>query len=187
MPRPKTTDAELFAALTELFRDCGYEGASLSRISEATGLQRASLYHRFPGGKHEMALAVLRHVHERFAQEILAPLEGREAPSTRVRKVARKIDAFYEGGQRACLFDTLSLGGSTDEVRQAIAGSMQAVAGAFAQIAQEAGHTPARARRRGRDALVRIQGALVVARVSGDCQAFQAVVRELPKLLTGPA
>jgi len=51
----KITDAQLTDALTDVFRTYGYEGATLSRISEATGLQRASLYHRFPGGKEAMA------------------------------------------------------------------------------------------------------------------------------------
>ena len=50
MPTTKVTDNQLLDKLTEVFRLYGYEGASLSRISKVTGLQRASLYHRFPGG-----------------------------------------------------------------------------------------------------------------------------------------
>lgn len=187
MPRPRKSDSELFDALLQLFREHGYEGASLSRIAQATGLQRASLYHRFPGGKHEMALAVLERVHAQFANEVLAPLEGAGPPAARVRKAAQRIDAFYGGGQRACLFDTLSLGGQTNEIRALIARSMQAVADAFAGIAKEAGSRPARAKRLGREALVRIQGALVVARVSGDPRGFKDVLRELPELLVGGA
>ena len=59
MASPKVHDEKLIERLTSVFRIYGYEGASLSRIAEATGLQRASLYHRFPGGKEEMAEAVL--------------------------------------------------------------------------------------------------------------------------------
>jgi hypothetical protein len=41
----------------------GYrEGASLSLISEATGLGKGCLYHFFPGGKEEMADAVLSEI-----------------------------------------------------------------------------------------------------------------------------
>ena len=54
----------------------------------------------------------------------------------------------------------------------------------FSRIAKEAGHPASTAKRLGQDALVRLQGALVVARVSGDCKSFQRVVRELPELLT---
>jgi len=55
MPSTKVNEEELLDRLTSVFRTHGFEGASLSLISKATGLQRASLYHRFPGGKEEMA------------------------------------------------------------------------------------------------------------------------------------
>ncbi len=60
MPPSKVNENQLLDRLTGVFRLHGYEGASLSRIAKATGLQRASLYFRFPGGKEEMAEAVLR-------------------------------------------------------------------------------------------------------------------------------
>jgi len=52
-------DAVLQARLLAVFRENGYAGAYLSTLSAATGLQRASLYHRFPEGKPAMAAAVL--------------------------------------------------------------------------------------------------------------------------------
>ena len=47
----KTTvdDDELLEKLTKVFTSYGYDGASLTILSSATGLKRASLYHRFPG------------------------------------------------------------------------------------------------------------------------------------------
>lgn len=50
---------EVIAQLTKVFRQYGYEGATLARLSEATGLGKASLYHHFPKGKEEMAAVVL--------------------------------------------------------------------------------------------------------------------------------
>jgi len=55
--RPKKVlDETILKGLAEVFRSKGYEGASLKDLSEATGLKKASLYHRFPNGKSEMAL-----------------------------------------------------------------------------------------------------------------------------------
>ena len=191
MSPTKTNDTDLLEALFLLFRQQGFEGASLTRISQATGLQRASLYHRFPGGKAEMAVAVLRHVHARFGAEVLEPLQaskdGGPGLEARLRKAARGLDAFYESGACSCLFDTLSLGDGTPEIRDSIADSLAATLHAFNAAAREAGQTPAAAKRAAQDALIRIQGALVVARVSGDRQPFQRVVRELPALLMGEA
>ena len=50
MARPQSVqDQDLMQRLSCVFRDVGYDGASLSILSEATGLKKASLYHRFPG------------------------------------------------------------------------------------------------------------------------------------------
>ncbi|TMV66254.1 helix-turn-helix transcriptional regulator, partial [Thioclava sp. BHET1] len=54
--------ADVVPLLAEVFRDCGYEGTALSKITAATGLGKGSLYNFFPGGKEEMAEAVLAHV-----------------------------------------------------------------------------------------------------------------------------
>lgn len=186
MPRAKTDETQLLDSLTRLFRDQGFAAASLTRIAEATGLQRASLYHRFPGGKAEMALAVLRRVNQRFTDEILAPLRGAGAPATRIRNAARKLDEFYEGGERSCLIDTLSLGDPTREIRDAIAASIGACTDAFAAVARDAGHGAAAARQLAQDALLRLEGSLVVARATGDTQAFKRCIKDLPRLL-GPS
>ena len=59
MAHPALAKEEVVARLMKVFRREGYEGASLSRLSEATGLGRSSLYHHFPRGKEDMAAAVL--------------------------------------------------------------------------------------------------------------------------------
>ena len=51
--------AEIVDRLFVVFQDHGYEGASLADLSRATGLGKSSLYHHFPGGKEQMAEAVL--------------------------------------------------------------------------------------------------------------------------------
>ena len=53
------TREEAIAQLSKVFRQYGYEGATLARLSAATGLRKASLYHHFPKGKEKMAAAVL--------------------------------------------------------------------------------------------------------------------------------
>lgn len=184
MAPSKIDDNELLDRLMDVFRLHGYEGASLSRISEATGLQRASLYHRFPGGKEEMAQAVMSRVDQWFAEHILAPLSGDGEPTKRVRKMASRLADFYESGRQSCLLDALSLGGETNALQQHVADSFNAWLGAMAAVAREAGASAAAARRRSQDALVQIQGALVFSRATGDARPFERVVARLPALLT---
>ncbi|MDU6377660.1 MAG: helix-turn-helix domain-containing protein, partial [Bradyrhizobium sp.] len=45
--------ADVIPLIAEVFREFGFEGTSLSRITEKTALGKGSLYHFFPGGKEE--------------------------------------------------------------------------------------------------------------------------------------
>lgn len=185
MSPSKVDDNQLLDRLTEVFRLYGYDGASLSLISEITGLQRASLYHRFPGGKEEMALAVLSKVDHCFVSHILAPLSESGGPSKRVRKMAQRLDKFYSSGGRSCLLDTLSLSDATKAIQKHTQRSFNAWLEAMAAVARESGAKAAMARRRAADALVQIQGALVFSRATGDARPFKRVLTGLPELLTG--
>ncbi len=183
MPAARVDDAKLLAGLTRVFCLHGFEGASLSRISEATGLQRASLYHRFPGGKEEMAEAVLDETDRQFEEVVLAPLAGKGAPAARIRRMAEEVGRHYDEGRQSCLLDTLSLGEGSSELRRHVKRSFAAWRDALVAVAREGGATPAVAKRRAEEALVVIQGSLVLARGLGDRKAFQRVLAGLPGLL----
>ena len=185
MAHPRVEDQELIRRLLCVFRVHGFEGSSLSRISEATGLQRASLYHRFPGGKLEMAHAVLDHTSEWISANVLVPLEGEGSPKQRLRQVAQALTGFYLGGTAPCLIDAFSFATQDSSLRPRIAAGAQRLIDGFAAIAREAGATPAAARRRAEDALISIQGSLVVSRASGDTAHFERALRELPARVAG--
>lgn len=186
--RPKSTsDRDVLLALTALFREHGFEGTSLSMIAEATCLKRASLYHRFPDGKSDMALAVIDFTCDEFT-EVLSPLHDSGPVKTRIRKAARNLDAYYEGGLRSCLVDSLSVGTRTDQhdvVADRIAQIMDGFIGSFAKVAREAGASASEARRRAEDAVVRFEGSLVVGRSTGNTKPFKRWVQSLPELLAG--
>ncbi len=184
MPARKIDEDILMDKLTEVFRLHGYEGASLSLIAEATGLKRASLYHRFPGGKEEMAESVLQRADEWFVSHILAPLTGKGIPSARIKEMARRLNNFYGGGNSSCLLDSLSLGHDGDAIRQHIERSLTAWIGALVLVARDSGLSPAIAKQRAEEALIGIQGALVLARGTGNTKPFARVLQNLPQLLT---
>ncbi len=185
MTARKIDDEQLLNRLTNVFRTYGYEGASLSRLTEATGLKRASLYHRFPGGKEEMASAVLDRADKWFAEYVLAPLGQAGEPADRVREMARRLGEFYSDGRLSCLLDTLSLGKEHSGFRRHIRQSMSGWIEVLKEMALEAGHPSQEAARRGEEAVLRIQGALVLARAVGDARPFERVLADLPDLLTG--
>ena len=184
MPTPKITDEDLLERLRRVFQDHGFEGASLSRISEATGLEKASLYHRFPGGKDQMAEAVLAHVGRWFVENLLAPLRETGPVAARIRETGRRIQAFYEDGRRSCVLDTLSLRDGSPALHEAVGRTYAAWRDSFAAAAREAGLPAGLARRRAEEAIMSIHGALVLARATGDTKPFARALARLPDLLT---
>ena len=80
--------------------------------------------------------------------------------------------------------DVLSIRGGSEELQLGLKAAMQALMNAFAQIAKECGHGSAGARSRAEEAIVRIEGSLVLARVLGDTACFERVLKGLPDLLT---
>ena len=71
--------------LFRLFRHHGYDGVSLAKIAEATGLGKASLYHHFPGGKTEMVRETLAYSGRWMTDNIVVPLQGEGEPLERLK------------------------------------------------------------------------------------------------------
>ncbi|CAA9230038.1 MAG: hypothetical protein AVDCRST_MAG76-1184 [uncultured Acidimicrobiales bacterium] len=185
VPPPLVSDGELLDRLTEVFRRHGYDGASLSVIAAATGLQRSSLYHRFPGGKEQMASEVARALGDHFGSQVLAPLDGDEPVEDRLAAVAQALLRFYDAGKAGCLLDVLTLGSPGPATTDALAEAARAWIAAFAAAAGQASFGPAEARRRAEDAIAAIEGGLVLARVTGDHKPFRRAVQRLGPMLTG--
>ncbi len=186
--RQSVDDEQLIAQLSCVFRDVGYAGASLSLLAAATGLKKASLYHRFPDGKQQMAQEVLSAALDWFAKNILATLKSDAPPAERVAIVAERLNAFYAQGRQACLLNMLiSPREETGPFSEAIKSAFEALIDAFATLARDAGHTPAEARRCAQRAVILIQGSLVVSRGLGASEPFQTEIAGLADELLTPA
>lgn len=187
MARPSTIgDEELLNRLSVVFRDVGYAGASLADLSEATGLKRASLYHRFPGGKEQMASEVLRTAGDWLAENVLAALKGEAPPRQRVVAMAAHLKSFYSGGKQACLLNMLSSahihGGPF--ARQ-IRAMFEALIDGLAALLREAGIEEAVAAARAERAVMLLQGSLVLSRGIGTTRPFHTFLTNLPDELFG--
>jgi TetR/AcrR family transcriptional repressor of lmrAB and yxaGH operons len=98
--------------------------------------------------------------------------------------VTEKLREFYAGGSKPCVMEILSIRGSSEELQVALKAAMQTLMSAFAQIAKEIGFGAAAARSKAEDAIVRLEGSLILARVVGDTACFERVLKLLPDMLT---
>lgn len=170
--------------LSCVFSDVGYEGASLALLAEATGLQKASLYHRFPGGKRQMAEEVLTSATSWLAENVLAPLATDGPPLARLRQATLALDTMYQGGSKACLLNMLASPRIEDgPFAPAIKRCFESAIEGFAKLARDAGASPKLARERASRAVMLLQGSLVLSRGLGDTAPFRAFLKGLPNEL----
>lgn len=185
MPKPrKIEDDELTRKLTAIFKEVGYDAASLASLSEATGLKKASLYHRFPGGKEQMAEEVLAATREILSEHLFPALADAAPPDRKMAAFVTIVDAFYASGNESCLLNVLAPPRGQENGRSvAIASIFQQLSDALTQVAEEAGSPTERAKIRAEQALVELHGALILSKGMADPSVFQRMLTRLPGIV----
>ncbi len=167
--------------LLRLFRQYGYDGATLSKISEATELGKASLYHHFPGGKNEMVEAVLEYLHRWMDENILQILNGSGDALLKLQRMCLSLLELYEGGNQPCMFAILLMGSARDVFHQKVKVLFCDWINAIALVLIESGMDEKLAQQRAEDAAIAIQGSLILSQALGDSSIFQRAIERLPK------
>lgn len=184
MPAALLSRDEVIARLMQVIRRAGYDGASLTELSKATGLGKSSLYHYFPNGKDDMVLAVLDHLATQLEAGMFAALRGKGTPKQRLDAMIRAVNAFYRQGNEACVLAQLVLGATHERFRAPLESIFVSWTTAIANVLVEAGVPRRTARERAQDAVLRIEGALVLSSGLGDTGVFARTLRALaPALL----
>jgi AcrR family transcriptional regulator len=184
MPRTVKERADVIPLLVEVFRDYGYEGASLAVIGERTGLGKGSLYNFFPGGKEEMAEAALAHIDDWFERAVFQPLRTPSEPKDAISRMLIRVEEYFHGGERICLVGALALAHSRDRFGEPIRAYFRTWQEELAAALVRGGGDRKSARFRAEEALAAIQGALVLARAYDDKAPFQRTMDRLRRQLT---
>jgi len=184
----KTVSArnDILPVLAEVFRAHGYEGATLSLISEATGLGKGSLYHFFPGGKQQMAAEVLAEIDGWFEANVFAPLRQSREPTRAIIAMIDNVDAYFRSGRRICLVGVIALGSSRDMFVDQVKAYFVDWKAALAGTLRRSGLSASAAKLRAEEALVAIQGALILARAEDDAGVFRRAMADLKTRLLAP-
>jgi TetR/AcrR family transcriptional repressor of lmrAB and yxaGH operons len=178
MTRTIFEKADVVPLLAEVFRALGYEGATLSRITERTGLGKGSLYHFFPGGKEEMAATILADVDLWFVQNVYEPLE-RDDPRAAVAAMWKAAGAYFHSGRRACLVGAFALDSTRDRFAVAIRDYFVHWIKALEGALRRAGVDATRAKSLAEEVVLGVQGALVLARALNDEAVFKRTLERL--------
>ncbi len=176
----KVQEIDIMAGLAKVFRAKGFDGASLTELAEATGLKKASLYHRFPGGKAEMAAAVLNHIGEWVQTHVFDTLTDKEqAPKQRLRASLEQISNLYNEGREVCIFRALSQQTGLELFSQQIALGMHQWVEAFTKVGVALGMSNKVASKHALQTLIEIQGSLILTKGMNDMNIFKTTLKQI--------
>ena len=115
---------------------------------------------------------------------MFVPLRTSDDPAQAIAEMTAGVDRYFRSGHRVCLVGIIALSASRDIFAIQVQDYFSRWHDALAQTLRRAGFSTSVARRRSADALLTIQGALVLARALDDVKVFgQAMVDMKARLL----
>jgi TetR/AcrR family transcriptional repressor of lmrAB and yxaGH operons len=180
---PASTRTRLVTTAARLFRTRGFHGVGLAEILAEAQAPKGSLYHHFPEGKTDLALAaadwagagMLAIIADAFGP---AP-DYRQGATTLCHKLAKFFD--LSGGDgcpvTTVLFDGPANAGFTARAEAIFAGWIAAIAAQAVRF----GRDPAAAATEAETLLIAIQGAWVLGRARRSSE----ILRQLPARILG--
>nr|WP_321982307.1 TetR/AcrR family transcriptional regulator [uncultured Cohaesibacter sp.] len=180
-----STYQKLVVAAADLLRQKGYAATGISDLLQAAGVTRGSLYHHFPGGKSDLAVAAARYSAELLLNMIEAACrkshsEGGDYHDAMV-EYCKKVYASFEENENwrfMTVSATLQEGGERNEIFSKEARKhyarirMKAIeeGGKFGLSAEES-YLPLR------KAMLMLEGSWLLSRVLGDSMPMRSAVK----------
>lgn len=155
---------DVIPMLAEVFRTYGFEGASLARITEGTRLGKGSIYHFFPGGKDEMAAAVLAEIDDWFRRHVFEPLRESASAAEGIAAMFDEVGRYFLSGRKVCLVGVFALGNERDRFADSVRDYFNAWIDALSAALVRTGRAGPEAAALAEEVVGGIQGALVLAR-----------------------
>ena len=178
----KILDADMIAGLTKVFRDKGYEGASLNELAEVTGLKKASLYHRFPNGKQEMAECVLTNVDHWVDDHIFFHLfDESKSTELRLREALKNIEILYDSGRETCVLRAFSMHSGLSLFEQQVKSGMDKWIAAFSALGTAIKLSFTQSQQNAIQTLIELQGCLIVTKGLADTNIFKNTLKNIEK------
>lgn len=164
------TRSRLIREATRLFQMRGYHGVGVTEILQAARVPKGSLYHHFPGGKRQLAIATI----EFLAGEVLDQLGKLRLQGHRVSAIlatmAAEIAAWFDGtghGQGSILASlAVGLGPGDEALAEALRRAFQRLELYLTQLFADSGIGMADAA--AREFLITLEGAMLLAKVGRD-------------------
>ncbi|MFN3770906.1 MAG: TetR/AcrR family transcriptional regulator [Ectopseudomonas guguanensis] len=177
----KTTRDKLIDAMIDALQRKGLHGVGLSELLAGAGAPKGSLYHHFPGGKTELAVAAIERIGQRAEQAFATLFERQSEPLEALATwLHGALGQLQESAfERGCPLATVALesGPEDQEIRAALANAFVAIRQALQQQLQRHAYPQPQ----GLAALfvALYEGGLLQARVAGSSEPLKQAAATL--------
>lgn len=177
----KTTRDKLIDTMIDALQRKGLHGVGLNELLAAADAPKGSLYHHFPNGKTELAVAAIERVGQRAEHAFAALFERQSDPLDALTTwLQSALGQLQESAfERGCPLATVALesGPQDHEIRAALANAFTAIRQALQQQLQSHGYPQPE----GLAALfvALYEGGLLQARVAGSSEPLKQAVATL--------
>jgi TetR/AcrR family transcriptional regulator, lmrAB and yxaGH operons repressor len=190
MARDRDTRADLVATMARLLRDQGYAATGRAQLLAESGVSNGSLYHHFPGGIEQLAEAALEASGQAVADALGEALDG--APTTALGVIRFLEVAEGPVGGEACpgcpiAPTALESPIISPRLRATAARCFEQWEGLIAARLRAERWPEESVAETASAALSLIEGALLLARVSGRASHLESAKRAALSLLAKPA
>lgn len=186
-PGPSGTRERLIAAMADALQRRGLHGVGVAEVLARAGAPKGVLYHHFPGGKSELAVAAIHATVARLGAALDRLAAAASDPADALRTWLADAAARLErsGFEQGCPLATVALETTAEdvEIRSALAQAFATVRGRLAAVLSVAGLPPARAQPVAALVVAAYEGALMQARVAGDTRPMTDTAHALVRLL----
>lgn len=184
---PRTSDAKVrFIRTAErLFAKNGYHGTGLTELIELSGAPKGSFYHHFPGGKEELAAAVVAYSAKMVGAAINHCFQNASDFREGTEKLCDVIAGYFEESswREGCPLAGIAINTVPESplLHAALRQGFGQWVSALSDHGRRFGLAPEVAQQKAEQLAIGLEGAWLVARVQQDRAAFGHV----PKMLTG--
>ena len=174
----RSTKNKLIWTAAKLFQEKGYNGVGLGEILSVSGIPKGSLYHHFPNGKSDLALAAAKFAHGEMTRIIdeafLDAASFQDGATTLFHKLAKLFE--FMGKHTACPVSYILFAGPENiEFRKRTSEVFDAWIAQIAAHAERLGETPSASESGARHLFVVLQGGWMLARARHDSDQLRGL------------
>ena len=172
----------MVASAALLIRERGAHATAISDVLEHSGAPRGSAYHHFPGGRTQLLCEAVDFANDHIARRISGATSALDALDTVVDGFRSQLT---ETGFRAgCPVVAVAVEADNPPVVERAAAAFVRWTGLIEQLLRSDGVTADRAAELAMLTTTAIEGAVLVARTTGDTGALDLIHRQLRALVT---